>query len=80
VGVGNEPEVFSAKGFESLLINFFHLHRTFKTNGLGRDCARMADSQTDKAKRIEVVDDDEPDEWFVIPAPLLRIRCADLSR
>jgi hypothetical protein len=33
-------------------------------------CAEMADPKIDEARRSAVVDDDEPDEWFVwCPTP-----------
>jgi hypothetical protein len=40
----------------------------------------MSNSKADEAKRDVMVDDDEPDEWFVFLTPLPRISpLADLS-
>jgi hypothetical protein len=41
--------------------------------------AEMANPKVDEARKNEVVDDDEPDEWFVSRTPLRRTSHASLT-
>jgi hypothetical protein len=80
VRVGSAPEVLSEKGSGFHIHSSSTFHRIFKSNGRRRICARMADAKANEAKRVEVVDDDEPDEWFVVSQPLfMETFFADLS-